>query len=290
MATRNKTAAYIRYRTGIRSHRPPRSPHSSENLGIVQPQDKHEFALSLPPAWVDTVEEVRHYNINNIKKKIEELTKLHKQHLLRFDDRQDEQQEIEILTQEISRLFRDSEQKIKEIGKSSGEKSHEDLVKHNIQATMASELQDLSILFRKSQKNYLNRLRGKEGSKDLFTIEKEEGGDIEESYDKGFTGGQMKLVNESLSVIDQRDKDIQNIETSIHDLAEIFKDLATLVIDQGTILDRIDYNVEQVVHHTKAAHGELIIAAKEQKKSRAKYCVLLLLMLIFIVIILMVAT
>lgn len=35
---------------------------------------------------------------------------------------------------------------------------------------------------------------------------------------------------------------------SIEDLSTIFKELAVLVIDQGTILDRIDYNMEQVRH------------------------------------------
>ena len=33
---------------------------------------------------------------------------------------------------------------------------------------------------------------------------------------------------------------------SIEELSEIFKELAVLVIDQGTILDRIDFNMEQV--------------------------------------------
>lgn len=33
---------------------------------------------------------------------------------------------------------------------------------------------------------------------------------------------------------------------SIEDLSTIFKELAVLVIDQGTILDRIDFNMEQV--------------------------------------------
>ncbi len=33
---------------------------------------------------------------------------------------------------------------------------------------------------------------------------------------------------------------------SIEELSVIFKELAVLVIDQGTVLDRIDYNMEQV--------------------------------------------
>lgn len=36
------------------------------------------------------------------------------------------------------------------------------------------------------------------------------------------------------------------IAQSIEELAHVMKHLAELVIDQGTVLDRIDYNMDQV--------------------------------------------
>jgi syntaxin 16 len=48
-----------------------------------------------------------------------------------------------------------------------------------------------------------------------------------------------------------RDTEIQRIAESIEELANIMKHLAGLVIDQGTILDRIDYNMDAAVEHTK---------------------------------------
>jgi len=175
------------------------------------------------------------------------------------------------------------------------------LLKKNIQRTLASEVQELSIKFRKNQRDYLNRMRGKEASaKDLFSMDVGNKAnnadantsayvDIDEPYDKGFSSDQVKLVDDQLAIIQQRDQQIDSILKSVNDLAEIFKDLSMLVIDQGTLLDRIDYNVEQVVQHVKKAHEELVVANTEQKKSRTKYCILLLLMMIFIVVILFVA-
>lgn len=43
----------------------------------------------------------------------------------------------------------------------------------------------------------------------------------------------------------------------INGLATIFKQLNDLVIDQGTILDRIDYNVEQTVSNIQKANVQL---------------------------------
>ena len=66
-----------------------------------------------------------------------------------------------------------------------------------------------------------------------------------------------------------KDKEIQELADSVRDLAVLFKELSTLVIEQGTIIDRIDYNVESALESTKKGHGHLKKARKAQKSNRS---------------------
>lgn len=49
----------------------------------------------------------------------------------------------------------------------------------------------------------------------------------------------------------QRSKEIKTLVTTINDLAVLFKELSVLVVEQGTVLDRIDYNIECAHKDTK---------------------------------------
>ena len=95
-----------------------------------------------------------------------------------------------------------------------------------------------------------------------FLAEEQAGGDI------GFNDDQMAAVELAEVVVEERDAEIMRIASSIEELSTIFKELAVLVIDQGTVLDRIDYNMEQVVERTKQGMKELETAEKHQKSSR----------------------
>ena len=54
---------------------------------------------------------------------------------------------------------------------------------------------------------------------------------------------------------------------TINDLAVLFKDLSTLVVEQGTILDRIDYNIETA--RTDVVEGVVYLEkTKNFEKSR----------------------
>ena len=83
----------------------------------------------------------------------------------------------------------------------------------------------------------------------------------------------------------EREQQIMQIAKSINELAAIFKDLAILVVEQGTILDRIDYNIEQTEHNTKEAITQLHAASKSQKSYRNKLCMMLLCLCILVMVV-----
>ena len=66
-----------------------------------------------------------------------------------------------------------------------------------------------------------------------------------------------------------RSKEISQLTDNINALAVLFKDFSVLVIEQGTILDRIDYNIENATVHVEKANEHLEKAVEVEKSSRA---------------------
>lgn len=87
-----------------------------------------------------------------------------------------------------------------------------------------------------------------------------------------------KDANEA--IIAQREREIDEIAKGIIDLASIFQELQTMVIDQGSMLDRIDYNVERMATDVKAADKELTVATNYQRRTVKRKAMLLLVILI----------
>merc|ERR1711957_911398 len=98
----------------------------------------------------------------------------------------------------------------------------------------------------------------------------------------------MAVVDDLSTAVKSRDQEIVKIAQSIEELGNIFKELAVLVIDQGTILDRIDYNMEAVVEHTKTGIKQLEKAERSQKSARPVKCIFCLLGTIMILLLVLV--
>ncbi|KAJ3369552.1 hypothetical protein HDU91_007112 [Kappamyces sp. JEL0680] len=195
-----------------------------------------------------------------------------------FDDNRDEHT-IDDLTDELTRLFQKSQHKIKELSRM-GVSDQSEKMSKNIQTSLASRLQEMTTSFRKSQSKYLKKLRKQETQGAAVNFQGDDRDD--EDLDAVFADAEMAVVQENDHAITQREKDINEIAKSIMTMAEIFRELQTMVIDQGTVLDRIDYNIEQTNVNLENAHEQLQKAAAYQSNRGAKICIAVLAIMVFI--------
>eukprot|EP00232_Nephroselmis_pyriformis_P020882 CAMPEP_0182864874 /NCGR_PEP_ID=MMETSP0034_2-20130328/7395_1 /TAXON_ID=156128 /ORGANISM="Nephroselmis pyriformis, Strain CCMP717" /LENGTH=177 /DNA_ID=CAMNT_0024997147 /DNA_START=129 /DNA_END=659 /DNA_ORIENTATION=+ len=167
--SRNRTQAFVKYRDAARAHTRPlgagmgdgdasREASSSRLLaGAVS----SAIGASLPPGWVDVTQAVG-MDIASIKSKVVELAKCHARALLTtFDDVGKEETQVEVLTLEVTRLFRRAEQKLKALSEWRDRAATPEDAKMvtNAQRSLAGELQALSIDFRKQQKMFLQKIQ-----------------------------------------------------------------------------------------------------------------------------------
>jgi syntaxin 16 len=117
---------------------------------------------------------------------------------------------------------------------------------------------------------------------------------LESDADRSFSQSTLqatshqKLLHSNDAAILQREREIEDIAQGIIELSDLFRDLQAMVIDQGTMLDRIDYNVERMATDVKEADKELTVASGYQRKTTKRKIILLLLLIIAGMIILLV--
>ena len=106
--------------------------------------------------------------------------------------------------------------------------------------------------------------------------------------DEGFTDAQLAELANAEEDVDERMREIQRIAKSVEELANMFKELAVLIVEQGTILDRIDHNMEEAVSATAKGVKELQKAEEYQKSARPIKCMLVLMVLIIVCVIIII--
>ncbi|KAL3859292.1 hypothetical protein ACJMK2_009517 [Sinanodonta woodiana] len=311
MATRSLTEVFILMRNNALQSRNifseqladdrmalvPKSGTIDPELGIANSR-----ASRLPPEWAEGVEEVQ-YEMTKIKQKMKELATLHDKHLNRptLDDSVDEEHAIEILTQEITQMFSRCQRQVQDISNRSKQGAEvERKLSSNIVSSLVRSLQEMSVNFKKSQSTYLRKIQSREErSREFFdtnigpetSLLFDADGTYSDGagYEKGFTTVQLQMVEDTAVAVQQRENEINKIVRSIQDLNEIFKDLSQMVVDQGSILDRIDYNVEHASVQVEQGLKQLQKAEKYQKKSRKMYIIIILAVLVILLIVILIA-
>jgi len=141
---------------------------------------------------------------------------------------------------------------------------------------IGSKLRDFTKNFKVNEETYVNKYKELVGDEVKYTSNNQK------NPDGNFINDQSLQMDSKNDLLQKRDKEISTLLTSINELASIFKDLQTLVLEQGTILDRIDYNIDNAVQSTKQATEELRKADKNMKSNCARNANMVLIFIVFV--------
>lgn len=143
----------------------------------------------------------------------------------------------------------------------------------NVKRHLSSRLSVHLRAFSDSQEQFAKQLKNRDAKRKQFSIgsaDVRERLEREERTSKYLTQGYSQVeINELLMMEDQAletSREVQNIMAQVNELNQMFKDMHDLVVEQGTVLDRIDFNIEQAADKVSKGLVELRKAREQQKK------------------------
>ncbi|KRY93451.1 Syntaxin-16 [Trichinella pseudospiralis] len=191
-----------------------------------------------PPEWIHIVDEIQ-FEMSKISTQISELKALQQRHVSRpsfSDEISQEEQNIESLTGKITHQLNHVQSLLQLVTRSRSQGTVERF-RANVVLAHVQALQTLTSDFQRSQSEYLRQIQSRENSYQKYF----------ESYISSNVGDIClpDFQNADIVLVKEREREILHVTRSIVELNQLFRDLATYISDQGTVLDRIDYNVEK---------------------------------------------
>ena len=134
----------------------------------------------------------------------------------------------------------------------------------------------------KTKKKELQKLHSKEVVDDFTKEEMERIEAIEQKfYDPKFSQEQVEELVRNEREIIQRDRELREILSSIVELHDMFQQISSLIIEQGSLLDRIDHNIEITHDHIVSGNEYL----KDAEKSQSQGCLMMLIIFMAVVVV-----
>lgn len=255
----------------------------------------------LPPLFIDIARDIDGF-MTEIDNQMEQLMKLYRKNALPgFDDKTHDTQLIEDISLKILQYFQKSYNIVKKLEVIYNEQflegkqlnKSELLILNSLTKNYAQKIQYESNKFRMLQNKYLKFLNkddlkpilpknNYETSQLLLQEEEEMGGkdfmeqDIEEYNNKTLQKQISRTKDGNQAFLESRDEEITQLARGVYEVSTIFREMQSLIINQGTIVDRIDYNLENTVVQLREANKELKGAERIQKKTQKCKIILLL--------------
>lgn len=95
---------------------------------------------------------------------------------------------------------------------------------------------------------------------------------------------QLQSVALNEDIIAEREQGIAQLNHTVHEVAEIFSDMALLVAEQGEHIDNIQTHIESAAYQTNKGVKELAKASRSQKKARGRMCCVAVMLIILLIV------
>ncbi|XP_015487228.1 syntaxin-3 isoform X1 [Parus major] len=223
------------------------------------------------------IEETRQ-NIDKISENVEEAKKLYSIILSAPIPEQKTKDDLEQLTAEIKKMANSVRNKLKSMERNIEQdeaRSSADLrIRKSQHSVLSRKFVDVMTKYNEAQVDFRERSKGRIQRQLEITGKNTTDEELEEMLESGnpsiFTSGIMdsQISKQALSEIEGRHKDIVRLESSIKELHDMFVDIAMLVENQGSMIDRIENNMDQSVGFVERAVADTKKAVKYQSEAR----------------------
>lgn len=243
--------------------------------GFGGPGDSHL------PDWAGQVEEVQ-YNIITLKEKTKRVAALQSNLVRRpsLDDNTEEERQLTALNNEIRRTLERCQTLMMQI-KHCMCRGREETLRRNVVRALGFSLQEVKNEFLTTCSAFTTSMNN---IKKTSSFVHDGGGDYDSDYgtfeggatmkqNQAWTQEQLMFLSDNTLQVQDRDRAVHHVLQSTVQLNQLFRDVAHLVSEQGTVLDRIDFNVEHAAIKVEDGAKQLKKAEHHQRKNRNMKCI-----------------
>ncbi|KAH0791630.1 SNARE domain containing protein [Histomonas meleagridis] len=272
-ANRDRTLEVVNYR-GSSSPRPVSSPSYSDTELLLSGNGSSE---SLLQPYFDLANEIK-MDISRLDTAYDTILKKQKECLRpTFVDSSDLISEINTLTSNINSKLQDIYQRISYLTLSDDHPDRKRILE-NIRSNLLEQYKQFSFKFKMAQQTFSMSFTKKTKPKKRKQVTNDF-----EPFDFGEPGSERRQAQ----LQDQRSNEqIEQIAQRAEEVRSIFMELSTIIAEQGTVIDRIDYNINESLSNAIEAHKSIEKAAKYQKKSRMWICAVVLAVMVVLLFVL----
>ena len=221
---------------------------------LISSNDKIELQNVSMPKYMQLYEEC-----NNILKDFDiEFNKLKEEQQKRivpnFNETESKliTQNIQMISSKMTQQLKKCKQLAKELKIQLSLSDLDENVKINMYQNLLNRLAETTRALQINEEMQLQKYQEFNGVEDSF-FNLNNYDSIETNQTQNF----KSIDTKKLDVNKERNKEIDQIVKTVNELKEIFMDVSELVIAQGTILDRIDYNTYQTRHNIRRGNKEM---------------------------------